>query len=100
VVKPFNMYDFGTRLAGCCARKGVNQAALAALVGLKSPHLISNLERGTKVQRWAETVMRLVQVLEVSTNYLLGFVEDDADLLVPRRMTVRRNAPGDTRGAP
>ena len=68
----------GERISQARARHGWNQSELARRVDKPRQHL-SQIEQG-KQQPRAELLIELATVLGVSTDYLLGRVEDERQL--------------------
>jgi transcriptional regulator with XRE-family HTH domain len=62
---------------------GLNQRALAARIGVPSPHL-SRLELGRSVAIGLEELRRLVEVLDTTADYLLGLSDDPGE--IPAKM--------------
>ena len=66
---------FGDRLLVAREKRGMSQADLAAKTGL-SPAVISHFERGVRQFPSADTLVKLTDALQVSSDYLLGRVAD------------------------
>jgi DNA-binding Xre family transcriptional regulator len=64
----------GTRLLDIRRERGLSQAALGQRVGLDGPY-IHKLEHGQLRGITTTTLLRLVHVLQVSADYLLGLSE-------------------------
>jgi transcriptional regulator with XRE-family HTH domain len=64
----------GNRLLDMRRERGLSQAALGQRVGLDGPY-IHKLEHGQLRGITTTTLLRLVQVLQVSADYLLGLSE-------------------------
>jgi transcriptional regulator with XRE-family HTH domain len=71
-------------------RAGLSQHELAKQVGI-DVMTISRLERGTKKRLEVEPLARLVKVLSVTTDYLLGIAdENDESGLLPAAVALVR----------
>ncbi|WP_419167800.1 helix-turn-helix domain-containing protein [Candidatus Palauibacter sp.] len=66
---------FGGRLLAVRLKRGLSQAELATKTGL-SPAVISHFETGVRQFPSADTLVKLTDALQVSTDYLLGRVKD------------------------
>ena len=60
----------GDRIRGARARKRLNQAELARMVGISSNAM--NAIEADEVDPRASRILRIAQILEVSTDYLFG----------------------------
>jgi len=67
----------------------MSQQDLAALTGLKVQN-ISRLETAAREHVRSDTLIRLAQALDVSTDYLLGLTDDPTS---PKRARRRRPQP-------
>jgi transcriptional regulator with XRE-family HTH domain len=82
----FNMQQCGQRIRTLRKAKHWRQQDLAAKAGLRTTHLISNIERGEKATMQVETLLALAQALECSGDYLLGL----SDVPQPQRAGHKR----------
>jgi transcriptional regulator with XRE-family HTH domain len=60
----------GDRIRGARARKRLNQAELARMVGISANAM--NAIEADEVDPRASRILRIAQILEVSTDYLFG----------------------------
>ena len=72
----FDMHQCGQRVKALRKAKHLRQRELAAAAALRSPHLISYIECGSKSTLQAETIVRLAQALNTTTDYLLGLTNE------------------------
>lgn len=79
---------FPERLRAARDRRGLSQGALADKAGLQ-PSAISHFETGTRKPSF-DNLRRLADALEVTTDYLLGRV-DNMDALVGDADEIHRN---------
>lgn len=86
----FDMHQCGQRVKALRKAKHWRQQDLAAAAGLRAAHLISHIERGSKVTMQVETLLALAQALNCSGDYLLG-LSDAPHAIPPRRL--RKSAP-------
>jgi transcriptional regulator with XRE-family HTH domain len=72
------MVNLGTRLAIVRRARGIRQKEVAAQVGITQKHL-SQLETGkvSLLNLRAGVLVKLADVLQVSTDYLLGRTDED-----------------------
>ena len=82
----FNMQQCGQRIRTLRKAKHWRQQDLAVKAGIRTTHLISNIERGEKATMQVETLLALAQALECSGDYLLGL----SDVLQPQRVHPKR----------
>ncbi len=66
---------FGDRLLTARAKRGMSQATLAAKTRLP-PAVISHFETGVRQFPSADTLVKLTDALQVSSDYLLGRTPD------------------------
>ena len=66
--------DIGSRIAATRKRRSLTQEELATALEL-TPQYLSDLERGV-VGASLETVLRICDTLDISTEYLLRGIED------------------------
>ncbi len=76
--------DLGHRLAMARHARRLSQQAVSKAVGITQKHL-SQVEHGHVpfLSLSSGTVLRLAEVLEVSTDYLLGRIDDEEEPEVP-----------------
>jgi transcriptional regulator with XRE-family HTH domain len=67
-------HDFGERVRRRRMELGISQAAFSTAVGIPVPRL-SSIEHGHQ-SIYIERLVDLAKALQVSTDYLLGLVED------------------------
>lgn len=72
----------GERIKYAREKKGLLQAQLAELIGVKSPSVISNWEKGTNKPD-AEKIVALCKALDISASYLLDFKAFDEQNFSP-----------------
>ena len=65
------MEGFGQRVITARMQQGWTRRELAKRAGLHEQHL-ANVERGNRYRIEAETIIKLADALQVSTDYLLG----------------------------
>ena len=70
----------GTRIRQLRLQHALSQSQLGSLLE-KDAQYVSKLERGILVNVTAETLERLADALECSTDYLLGREDEPSDLL-------------------
>ena len=66
---------FGDRLLAARSRRGMSQSGVAKETGLP-PAVISHFETGVRQFPSADTLVKLADALKVSSDYLLGRVDD------------------------
>ena len=72
-----DMDELGKRLRERRAQAGLSQADVSRRTGIIQRD-ISRLEHGIKPALWADTLLRLADALECTTDYLLGRTDDPA----------------------
>jgi transcriptional regulator with XRE-family HTH domain len=72
------MDELSRRLRRIRRAKDWTQQELSKRAGVNAI-TISRIERGKADQVYVETLMRLAQALEVSTDYLLGLTDEDEE---------------------
>jgi transcriptional regulator with XRE-family HTH domain len=78
--------DIGTRIRAARARRGMSQSDLARALAKPRQH-ISQIELGHQMPR-PELIVEIAKALNVSSDYLLGLVDDEDE----RRPRPRRRA--------
>ena len=69
--------EFGERLTAIRKEKKLSQAELAMKIGIH-PNVLGRYERG-EARPFVDMAIKIAQVLEISTDYLLGSSELDTD---------------------
>lgn len=64
--------SFGRRLDAAIRRKGIGQAELSRMLKLKQPVTLWKWINGKAMPRTVESLVALADILEVTTDYLLG----------------------------
>ena len=84
VLDKLDLYEIGLRIQRCRKSRGYTQELLAEAMNV-SIQMISNVERGNKAIR-IDNLVRLSQILNVSTDYLLTgkHSTDDLELIALR----------------
>ena len=82
------MSHLGARLAHVREVRGLSQTDVALRTGVKVQN-ISRLEKGRRVHVRSDTLLRLADALQCSTDYLLGRCDDPR----PPRTRPRRRTP-------
>ena len=72
-----DMDEFGKRLLERREQAGLSQAEVSRRTGIIQRD-ISRLEHGIKPALWADTLLRLAEALECTTDYLLGRTDTPA----------------------
>ena len=70
-----DMDALGKRLRKRREQAGISQADVSRRTGIIQRD-ISRLEHGIKPALWADTLLRLAEALECTTDYLLGRTDD------------------------
>jgi len=73
-----NLKEIGKRIQNCRKQQGYTQEQLADMMNV-SIQMVSNLERGNKAIRIGNLI-KLCQILEISTDYILIGKENSADV--------------------
>ena len=85
-----DMDALGKRLRGRREQAGLSQAEVSRRTGIIQRD-ISRLEHGIKPALWADTLLRLAEALECTTDYLLGRTDDPTPAM--KRPRPRKAAP-------
>ena len=85
-----DMDALGKRLRERREQAGLSQADVSRRTGIIQRD-ISRLEHGIKPALWADTLLRLADALECTTDYLLGRTEEPTP--TPKRPRPRKAAP-------
>ena len=88
-MRTLDMQVFADRLCTARHHKQLSKVALAKAAQLKSPHLLTYLEKAQQPGVHAATLMRLAQALDVSIDYLVGLTDDPT----PARQRQERTDP-------
>lgn len=87
----------GARIKKCRDVKGMSQAALAEVMGLKNASIIGNWELGNS-RPDADKICKLCDALGVSADYLLGRIPEDNVIAGDANELTRRYLAMDSRG--